>query len=894
MLLMQMLSWLRRHATAVFLAVVFIFLTATGWGTSAAPTAWLAPQRARIPSAPYPGVYQFQDKYYTDPTQYPVVGTHRAWRWFVVEPREDDFRWDIVEHWLSLVAAQGKIAGLGVNSYDGIYAGGDETPRWVYRKHPATEIVCPGDWRIPRFWDPAYQAEFEKMVASFARHYDGDPRLAWVEISVGVYGETQPAKSSFYDCLQANGLTSELWVETVNRYTDIYLRHFHHTQLFLQMAPAYKHWWERREFSDYAASRGVGLKHNGLWYDQGIGVFDDPNSSDYGAGYTQLMRKWGDRVPIAWEGQDYQLPGRTGLLWGVFNALDKHADYILFGELITKDKSRSDLLRLAQKYLGRTLADTPSVWVALRETEYPPEKHPQRGNFSFWLYQKDDVPGGRSVPLWNVGPEPEGRFTRRTDQATGNGKMYFDVDDGYIFAGNALGATIDVTYLDQGSDRWSLYYDSRDNTNKFAGTVQKTNSGLWRTASFSLPDAYFANRQPGHADFHIDSLNDGDEVIHFVQVVRLQGATATPTPTRTPTLTPVDPTPAPPTPTSTPVPYHVLLQNGLDGYKGCQDTAIYAQSPGQAHGIDPTLGLRALPSGEAMSLLLRFELSGRIPQDAAVKEAHLYLFATARSNGNRLYPRVYSLLRPWSEASATWNQASSGHLWHTPGAAGINSDRGADWSSQAWLHSPNLWYSFDVTELVAKWVWGRCNFGVILVPYTWGKVAYQVASSDNPVAVERPKLEVIYDLPGAATPTATPTVVLTLPPGVITTATPTPTPTITPTPTVTPTSPPPAVLWQISGRVEDVRVGFALQLPVTVTIQFGSSGLRIDEAVAGDGTFSGYAVAPDDGALHYDIVSPAYEPCAGVAVAQEQRQYQLSLRLYPRRPGERCYAPWVP
>jgi len=865
----------------------------------AAPIPWRAPARARIPNAPRPGIYQFQDKYYTDPSQYPIVGTHRAWRWFIVEPRENDYRWDIVEHWLSLVAAQGKIAGMGVNSYNGIFAGGDETPRWVYRKHPGAEIVCPGDWRIPKFWDRAYQAEFEKMVTSFADRYDGDPRLAWVEISVGVYGETQPAKPSFYDCLEANGLTPSLWVETVNRYTDIYLRHFHRTPLFLQMAPAFRYWWERREFSDYAASRGVGLKHNGLRFDQGLGVFDDPHNSNYGAGYTQIMRKWGNRVPIAWEGQDYQLPGRAGLMWGLFNGLDKHPDYILFGELISKDKSRADLLRFAQQYMGRTLADTPSVWVALRETEYPPEKHPQRGNFSFWLYQKDDVPGGRTVPLWNVGTEPEGRFTRRTDQESGNDAMYFDVDDSYIFAGNALSARIEVTYLDQGNDQWALYYDSRSETNKLAGTVQKTNSNRWRTAIFDLPDAYFGNREAGHTDFRIDCQGDGDETIHFVNVVRRVVATATPTPTRTPTPTPAERTPSPPTATPTAVPYDIVLQNGRDGYDGCQDTTIDASTPGTAHGAETTLSLRPLPEEKALRILLRCELTGHVPADANVKEATLYLFVTAQSGGTRAYPRVYRLVRPWSEASATWNQASSGHPWGKAGAA-ATSDRTPNWFSQGWVHKAHLWYRFDVTELVQEWVRSGRNFGLLLQSFNDGQPLYYFASSENEIADYRPQLEIIYDVPGAPTPTATPTVQTTLPGGIVATFTPTPPPTVaasptnTPSPTLTPTPTPATVVWQVVGHVEDVRVGFALQTPVTVTLQFGSEGPTWAQQTTATGTFSLYAVAKDQGALSYQVDAPAYQPLSGEATDESgQRRYNLQLRLYPRRGAQHSYLPQI-
>ncbi len=48
------------------------------------------------------------------------------------------------------------------------------------------------------------------------------------------------------------------------------------------------------------------------------------------------------------------------------------------------------------------------------------------------------------MPLFNVGTAAEDA-TRRTDQATGNNGMYFDVDEAYAYANNYR-ATITVTY----------------------------------------------------------------------------------------------------------------------------------------------------------------------------------------------------------------------------------------------------------------------------------------------------------------------------------------------------------------------------------------------------------------------------------------------------------------
>ena len=83
--------------------------------------------------------------------------------------------------------------------------------------------------------------------------------------------------------------------------------------------------------------------------------------------------------------------------------------------------------------------------------------------------------------------------------------------------------------------------------------VTKTDSGEWRTASFMLQDAALADRLPGGkghpgSDLRIDSLGDGDEIVHLVLVQGDErplppgggeGPGLVPTPTRVvPALTP--------------------------------------------------------------------------------------------------------------------------------------------------------------------------------------------------------------------------------------------------------------------------------------------------------------------------------------------------------------------
>ena len=294
------------------------------------------------PSAPYPGVYGFNDKSHLDPAVYPVYGGHRAFRWYDLEPWVDDgYQWRLIEEWIQAETALGKPVGIGINSYNGICCGGDLTPPWVYDAAPDAELLCHQEWPIPKYWHPSWLVAWEDMIRDLAARYDGDPRLAWVEISTGMYGENWPADKFWHTaCLDQEGLTSALWLQTMKQIVDIYDDAFTETPLLLQFAPFYKLITERRDISEYAAQKDIGLKHNGLWPDTDGAIIDDPGKSYYRSGQYDPFLLWGDQVLTGWEGQEYQLTGDVGTLWGMYNALDKHADYILLGQEIATNDSR--------------------------------------------------------------------------------------------------------------------------------------------------------------------------------------------------------------------------------------------------------------------------------------------------------------------------------------------------------------------------------------------------------------------------------------------------------------------------------------------------------------------------------------------------------------------------
>ena len=140
--------------------------------------------------------------------------------------------------------------------------------------------------------------------------------------------------------------------------------------MVLQYAPWYLYRKERRDITDYAASLGIGVKHNRLVmkYDQVVRptrrqlrqrLPHRPVRPD------AAIRRSGSRGL----GKSSYHPSASDLIWSLFNGLNKHPSYLLLGKatVATDDPYRQWALRLADRYTDVTVETTPGVWVALRD-----------------------------------------------------------------------------------------------------------------------------------------------------------------------------------------------------------------------------------------------------------------------------------------------------------------------------------------------------------------------------------------------------------------------------------------------------------------------------------------------------------------------------------------------
>jgi beta-glucosidase-like glycosyl hydrolase len=144
-------------------------------------------------------------------------------------------------------------------------------------------------------------------------------------------------------------------------------------------------------------------------------------------------------------------------------------------------------------------------------------------NQSDGLYQSEfDSPGDGATQPVTAGGQTGREAIPTVPPHPNDLNMYFNIDDSIAFAGNYT-ATFTLEYYDQGTGSFRLQYDSANpqggdlNGAYTPGPpVQETNTNTWKTFTFTVPDALFANRENNATDFRISSPDPF--IIHSVQV----------------------------------------------------------------------------------------------------------------------------------------------------------------------------------------------------------------------------------------------------------------------------------------------------------------------------------------------------------------------------------------
>jgi hypothetical protein len=141
-------------------------------------------------------------------------------------------------------------------------------------------------------------------------------------------------------------------------------------------------------------------------------------------------------------------------------------------------------------------------------------------NYSRFISQIDA--NETSVGLWRVGPtnQPYGRYARGFENSNGRNRMYFDLDDNFISTKAKETITLKIIYLDKGTGKFSVRYNSSSDTDKTAISITKSNSGRWVSKSITIADGAFANKGPRNSDFSLVNEDNEDDVFHMIEIMK--------------------------------------------------------------------------------------------------------------------------------------------------------------------------------------------------------------------------------------------------------------------------------------------------------------------------------------------------------------------------------------
>jgi hypothetical protein len=141
-------------------------------------------------------------------------------------------------------------------------------------------------------------------------------------------------------------------------------------------------------------------------------------------------------------------------------------------------------------------------------------------NYSRFISQIDA--NQTSIGLWRVGPtnQPYGRYARAFENSTGRNRMYFDLDDNFLSLKAKETINLKIIYLDKGTGKFSIRYDSSSSPDKIAATITKVNSGNWVTKSIAIDDGVFANKGPRNSDLSLVNEDNENDIFHMIEITR--------------------------------------------------------------------------------------------------------------------------------------------------------------------------------------------------------------------------------------------------------------------------------------------------------------------------------------------------------------------------------------
>lgn len=392
-----------------------------------------------------------------------------------------------------------------------------------------------GSVPIPNYMDSTWRDAYAAMVVALGAKYGNDPAVGSIVITAGVDGEAVLAKGEggcdWRDAaLQVPGLESA-WGKWVKTLPALYHSAFPGKAVYFPIAAG---GLARCGWADICAADGVGLKHNGAWYDLPDWQVED--SASCCGSFTAIARH-PELSAVCETKADL---GASDLAWAIYGALSTAKPDAMVVHPGYLERLPAGMLRRFAACYGKDAATTPWAWTVFRDQEYPTDPwcdaSGKQGDHQMWLSRTEGgtLYYGAAVPdgaddAWHGRWVMRGPATLRADPA-------LDASQG---------VRIRIWWYDDLGEPWAVSWYEGDKRRAYV--VWAGGTRQWREEVVDVPV------------ISIDkpiSL-DGEQLYHSVWLELLANSapvepTATPTQKASPTWTVTPTATATPTWTSTP------------------------------------------------------------------------------------------------------------------------------------------------------------------------------------------------------------------------------------------------------------------------------------------------------------------------------------------------------
>lgn len=196
----------------------------------------------------------------------------------------------------------------------------------------------------------------------------------------------------------------------------------------------------------------------------------------------------------------------------------------------------------------------------------------------------------------------------------------------------------------------------------------------------------------------------------------------------------------------------IAARPGVNGYNGITDTTLNSWPGNESKNFGPATTM-AIRGDLQWHLAFKF-VPPALPPGAKALKARVHMTVISRNNKGTTTAKMYRLLRPWDENSATWNNANTTTPWAIRGANAVGVDRGNTVLSSTTLGLDNGEVVWEITPDVIADLYANPgqNHGFLFRGEDGANVLYNLHSSECTAPINcAPWIEVFIEKPPALT-----------------------------------------------------------------------------------------------------------------------------------------------